>query len=89
MPSGDEIRSSRLKSFLEREKAVKAAIAEERVRLLKRRERTAARIAAIIGSVLVRHAESASDFRLMIMHVLRSAELTEAERNFLTRQGWL
>jgi len=89
MSNSNGVRSDRLERLLLRTKADKAAIAEERVRLQKQREKEAARLALLIGTALVRQAEKAADLRTMLIHVLRTADLDEPARKFLAQKEWL
>ena len=79
----------RLEALRQREAALKAAIAAEKVRQQKRKEKMDARVFAIMGEALTRYAERSPDFRLMLRQVLQSAELRDADRAFLTANGWL
>ncbi len=81
--------SSRIDLLRQREAALKAAIATEKVRQQKRREKEAAREAAVIGEALTGHARQSPDFRLMLKQVLGTAELRESDRAFLAQKGWL
>ena len=81
--------SDRIDALLRREAALKAAIAAEKVRQQKRKEKMDARIFVIVGEALTRYAERSPDFRLMLRQVLQSAELRDAERAFLAANGWL
>ncbi len=79
----------RLEALRQREAALKAAIAAEKVRQQKRKEKMDARVFAIVGEALTRYAERSPDFRLMLRQVLQSAELRDTERAFLAANGWL
>jgi len=81
--------NDRIGALLRREAALKAAIAAEKVRQQKRKEKNDARVFSIIGEALTRQAERSPDFRLMLRQVLQSAELRDAERAFLAANGWL
>lgn len=81
--------SDRLAELHRREAALRAAIAEEKVRQQKRKEKMDARVFAIVGEALTRYAERSPDFRLMLRQVLQSAELRDTERAFLAANGWL
>jgi hypothetical protein len=81
--------SSKLDALRKREAALREAIAAEKVRQQKRREKDEAREAAVIGEALVRYAGQSSDFRLMLKQVLQSAELRDGDRAFLAGKGWL
>jgi len=81
--------NGRLEALRQREAALKAAIAAEKVRQQKRKEKSDARVFSIIGEALTRYAERSPDFRLMLKQVLQSAELRDADRAFLAGNGWL
>jgi len=81
--------NSRIDLLRQREAAVRAAIAAEKVRQQKRRDKDVAREAAVIGEALVRHAGQSADFGLMLKQVLGTAELRESDRAFLALKGWL
>ena len=81
--------SSRIDALRKREAALKAAIAAERVRQQKRREKDDARVFAVVGEALARYAEGSPDFRLMLKQVLQSADLRDTDRAFLAGKGWL
>ncbi len=81
--------NARLEALRQREAALKAAIAAEKVRQQKRKEKNDARVFSIIGEALARYAEQSADFRLMLKQVLQSAELRDADRTFLGANGWL
>ncbi len=81
--------NDRLADLHRREAALKAAIAEEKVRQQKRKEKCDARVFAIVGEALTRYAERSPDFRLMLGQVLQSAELRDTDRAFLAANGWL
>jgi len=79
----------KLEALRKREAAVKAAIAAEKVRQQKRKEKNDARVFAVVGEALTRYAEQSPEFRLMLTQVLQSAELRDADRVFLAGNGWL
>lgn len=81
--------NDRIDALLRREAALKAAIAQEKVRRQKRKEKDDARLFSIVGAALVQNAEQAPDFRLMLKQVLQAAELRDSDRAFLTGKGWL
>ena len=81
--------SMKLEALRKREAAIKAAIAAEKVREQKRKEKMDARVFAIVGEALTRQAERSPDFRLMLRQVLQSAELRDTDRAFLAGNGWL
>ncbi len=81
--------AGRLEALRQREAALRAAIAAEKVRQQKRKEKADARVFAIVGEALTRYAERSPDFRLMLGQVLQSAELRDTDRAFLAANGWL
>jgi hypothetical protein len=81
--------STKLETLRKREAALKAAIAAEKVRQLKRREKDDARLFAVIGEALTLYARQSADFRLMLKQVLGTAELSDTNRAFLAGKGWL
>jgi hypothetical protein len=83
------VNSDRLAELHRREAAIKAAIAAEKVREQKRKEKMDTRVFAIVGEALTRYAERSPDFRLMLKQVLQSAELRDTDRAFLSANGWL
>lgn len=89
MPSDLSSNNARLVVLRQREIALKAAIAEERVRQEKRIERENARLAMIIGSVLVREADGTTEFRDMLTRILRGSDISESDRTFLEKRHWL
>lgn len=90
MPNGfDSNGSSRLEALRRREAQLREQIAEEKVRRQKQKEKTDARVFAVIGEALTRYAAQSQDFRLMLKQVLQSAELRDTDRAFLAKEGWL
>jgi len=81
--------NDKLEALRKKEAAVRAQIAQTKVQLQRKREKEAAREAAVIGEALVRYAGQSSDFRLMLKQVLQSAELRDGDRAFLAGKGWL
>lgn len=81
--------NSRIDALRKREAALKAAIAAEKVRQQKRKEKDDARVFAVMGEALARTAERSPDFRLMLKQVLQSADLRDTDRAFLAGKGWL
>lgn len=79
----------RLVELHRREAALKSAIAAEKVRQQKRKEKSDARVFSIIGEALTHYAERSPDFKLMLKQVLQSAELRDTDRAFLAGSGWL
>jgi len=82
--------NSRIDALLQREAALKAAIAQEKVRQQRRNEKDEARLHAIVGEVLVQNARQHPDFELMLKGILKSATtLGESEKKLLRAKGWL
>jgi hypothetical protein len=79
----------RIDALRKREAALREAIAAEKVREQKRKEKAETRLFAIVGEALTRHAERSPDFRLMLKQVLQSAELRDSQRSFLAENDWL
>ena len=86
--TGTNIANGKLEALRKKEVAVRAAIAEEKVRQQKRKEKDDARLFSIIGAALIQHATKNDSFRLMLKQVLQSGELREADRAFLVAHGW-
>jgi hypothetical protein len=89
MKSNGSNGNSKLEALHKREAALKEAIAVEKVRQQKRKEKIDTRVFAIIGEALTHYAERTPDFRLMLGQVLQSAELRDTDRAFLAANGWL
>lgn len=87
--NGSQSGGDKLEALRKREAALKAAIAAEKVRQLKRKEKDDARVFAVVGEALARYAEQSPDFRLMLKQVLQAAELRDTDRAFLAGKGWL
>jgi hypothetical protein len=81
--------NAKLDALRKREAALRAAIANEKVRQQKRLEKDDARLFSIVGAALVQNAAHSSDFRLMLKQVLQAAEMRDTDRAFLTSKGWL
>jgi hypothetical protein len=82
--------NGKIDALLRREAALKAAIAEEKVRQQKREEKEDARLHAIVGAALLQNAKQFPDFELMLKGVLaKSTLLTEGETKLLRAKGWL
>jgi len=81
--------NTRIDALRRREAALKAAIAAEKVRQQKRKEKDDARVFAVVGEALTRYAEQSPDFRLMLKQVLQSADLRDTDRAFLAGKGWV
>jgi hypothetical protein len=81
--------NSKLDALLKREESLKSAIAAEKVRQQKRREKENARLYAIVGEICVRDGEESPEYKAMLIRVMQAAEIPSADRSFLVRKGWL
>jgi hypothetical protein len=81
--------NTKLDALRRREEALKAAIAEEKVRQQKRKEKEDARLFSVLGEALTHYAAQSPDFKLMLKQVLQSADLRDTDRAFLAGKGWL
>jgi hypothetical protein len=81
--------NAKIETLLKREAALKAAIAEEKVRQQKAKERVEAREFATVGEALVRYAGQSPEFKTMLRQVLPTAVTDERARRFLQERGWL
>jgi hypothetical protein len=78
----------RIRVLLRRIEESRSALAEERVREQKRAERENARLALIVGSVLVREGDDSPDFRDMLIRILRGSGINASDAAFLAKKGW-
>jgi hypothetical protein len=79
--------NDRLEQLRRREAAVRAAIAEEKVRQQKRAEKDHARLASVVGECLMADLEVDQNLRLLLEESLkRNASPRDAE--FLRHMGW-
>ena len=81
--------NDRIQLLLKQGLAVKARLAAERVKLQQRREKERARLEAIIGKALLDQAALTPDSDLMLRQILKTADIDERSRKFLTEMGWL
>jgi hypothetical protein len=81
--------NNRIGALLRREAALKAAIASEKVREQKRREKERERLCSLVGEICVRDGEETPDYKAMLIRVIEGADLSDADRTFLARMGWL
>ncbi len=82
--------NGKLEALRRREEALKAAIAQEKVRQQKRREKDDARLHSIIGEALVGNAAKHPDFELMLKGILKSAtSFSDGDKKLLRAKGWL
>ncbi len=87
MPNNSGTNSDRLEQLRRKEAALRAAIAEEKVRQQKRAEKDHARLASIIGECLLADLDVDSKLGLLLEESLkRNANPRDAE--FLKSRGW-
>jgi hypothetical protein len=87
MNSGNVV-NAKLDELRRREQALKAAIAQEKVKEQKRKDKENARLFSVLGEALAHYATKSPDFKLMLKQVLQSAELRDTDRAFLAGKGW-
>jgi hypothetical protein len=81
--------NSRLEALRQREAALRAAIATERVKEQKRREKELDRLFSLVGEICVRDGEESPEYKAMLIRVMQGATISDANRAFLARMGWL
>jgi uncharacterized membrane protein len=81
--------ANRLAALRNREAALKQAIAEEQVRLQKRREKDRARLALIVGEALLGEAARVPDFALLLKQTLKKNVTDDKTARFVEQMGWL
>ena len=81
--------NGKLDALLKRELALKAAIAAEKVKRQRHKEKDRARLVEIVGAALLDEAARVPDFELMLKQTLRTAVTDERAHEFLKGQGWL
>jgi len=81
--------TDKLEALRKKEASLREAIAQEKIRQQKRREKDDVRVFSIVGAALVQSAAKAPDFRLMIKQVLQAADMRDTDRAFLAGKGWL
>jgi hypothetical protein len=79
----------KIQALLRRIEESRSALAQERVRQQQRVERELNRLALIVGSVLVREADDSPEFRGMLIRILIGSDMSESDKSFLTKKGWL
>lgn len=80
---------NRIDVLRKREADLRAAIAAEKVKQQKRREKERERLCAIVGAICVRDGEETPEYKAMLIRVIQGADLSDADRAFLLRMGWL
>lgn len=79
----------KIQALLRRIEESRSALAQERVRHQKQIERELNRLALIVGTVLVREADDSPEFRDMLVRILTGSDISESDKTFLTKKGWL
>jgi hypothetical protein len=82
-------RNKRIDALLRREAELKAAIAVEKVKEQKRRDKERERLCAIVGSICVRDGEETPEYKAMLIRTMQGADMSDGDRAFLVRMGWL
>ncbi len=78
----------KIEALLQKIAESRSALAEERVREQKRKEREESRLALIVGSVMVRESDESPDFKNMLRRVLNGSQVSEGEKALLVKKGW-
>jgi hypothetical protein len=87
--SGYSMDKSRLELLRDKENAVKAAIAAEKVKQQQQKERDKARLASIIGLALIEVCDKQPEsVGFMVRQILSASSLRETDRSFLAAKGW-
>jgi hypothetical protein len=81
--------NGKIQAILNRQAALRARLAQERVKEQQRREREYARLCALVGTICVRNGEASPEFRAMLIRAMQGADMTESDRTFLVRMNWL
>jgi hypothetical protein len=81
--------ADRLAALRKREAALKAAIAQEQVRQQKLKDKRHARLAAIVGELILQEAVRVPDFELLLRQTLKKAAKDDKAVKFLTEMRWL
>jgi hypothetical protein len=81
--------NGRIEAILKRQAALRAVLAQERVKEQQRREREYARLCALVGAICVRNGEESPEFRAMLIRTMQGADITEGDRTFLVQMNWL
>lgn len=84
-----QLSGDRLEVLRKREASLRGAIAAERVRQQKKKERENSRLSLIVGTILVREGDESPEFRGMLTRILQGSDMSDADKNFLVKKGWL
>jgi hypothetical protein len=82
--------NARLDALLERQKQLDAQIADEKLKLGKRKQKDEKKLGGLLGRGARAAAEQSSEFHLMFTQTLAGLGgiYTESEQRFLKSQGW-
>jgi hypothetical protein len=81
--------NGKIQAILDRQAALRARLAQERVKEQKRREKERERLCAIVGAICVRDGEDSPEYKAMLIRAMQGADMTESDRTFLVRMNWL
>jgi len=81
--------NGKIQAILDRQAALKAQLAQERVKEQKRREKERDRLCALVGAICVRDGEESPEYKAMLIRAMQGADMTESDRAFLVRMNWL
>lgn len=79
----------KLNRLLERQKEIEAQLAEEKLRLAKRKKKDDRKLHALVGQAVCEAAERSADFHLMLKQTLGGAVTDEAARRFLEARRYI
>lgn len=83
------MQKGKLEALQQREAALKAAIAAEKVKQQQQKERDKARLSSIIGGALVDQANSSPQLHTMLKQVLTGCVTDPPARKFLEERNWI
>ena len=81
--------NGKIRAILDRQAALKAQLAQERVKEQRRREKERERLCGIVGAICVRDGEESPEYKAMLIRAMQGADMTESDRAFLVRMNWL
>ena len=80
---------AKLNRLLERQKEIEAQLAEEKLRLAKRKQKDNKKLYALVGGAVCDAAERSPDFHLMLKQTLGGAVTDAAAGRFLDARGYI
>ena len=81
--------NGKIQAILDRQAALRAQLAQERVKEQKRREKERDRLCALVGAICVRDGEKSPEYKAMLIRTMQGADMTDSDRAFLVRMNWL